>query len=226
MRLDIKDAQILLKDLCYYWGVEDGVLGKDLLKAVEDVREDVGFWPTSWTSRKQLTACVQTLLNRHGFEAGPVDGVYGHNTHEALEARKLARLGRESYRRPDSTRLVQVDIQTQWPANTTKALEDFYGPAGGVKCTQGLVRLPIPFVLAWDPQASINMFRCHGRVAQAFTNIFKEAVHHYGSVEYRRLRLDRFGGCFNNRNMRGGSRKSTHAYGAAVDLDPENNRLK
>ena len=46
-----------------------------------------------------------------------------------------------------------------------------------------------------------------------------------GEERFRALRLDRFGGCYNYRPMRGGSALSTHAWGAAVDLDPERNQL-
>lgn len=105
-------------------------------------------------------------------------------------------------------------------------MESFYGPAGGPRCTAGTVRFPFQHFLAWNTSDGVNTFRCHELVAPAFQAVFDEAAKHYGEAEYRRLRLDLFGGCFNNRNMRGGSAKSTHAYGAAVDLDPERNQLK
>lgn len=41
----------------------------------------------------------------------------------------------------------------------------------------------------------------------------------------RELRLDVYGGCFNNRPIRGGSRPSLHAWGIAIDMDPERNTL-
>jgi len=48
---------------------------------------------------------------------------------------------------------------------------------------------------------------------------------HYGQAEIRRLRLDLFGGCYNYRRMRGGSAWSTHAWGIALDFDPDRNQL-
>lgn len=50
-----------------------------------------------------------------------------------------------------------------------------------------------------------------------------EAARHYGETEFRRLRLDRFGGCFNYRKMRGSNTLSIHSWGAAYDVDPERN---
>jgi hypothetical protein len=47
----------------------------------------------------------------------------------------------------------------------------------------------------------------------------------YGENEIDRLRLNRFGGCYNNRRMRGGTQWSTHSWGIALDFDPARNQL-
>lgn len=113
---------------------------------------------------------------------------------------------------------------TLWPRQS--ALTGFFGPAGEPACTAGSVKLPFPFVIAWDTSQRITRFSCHQKVAADFTGIFAEAAAHYGEKQFRALRLDRFGGCYNYRKMRGGSRLSMHAWGIAVDLDPERNGLK
>ena len=41
----------------------------------------------------------------------------------------------------------------------------------------------------------------------------------------RELHLDVYGGCFNNRPVRGAGRPSLHAWGIAVDLDPLRNAM-
>ena len=102
----------------------------------------------------------------------------------------------------------------------------FYGPAGGRDCTAGSVSLPFPFPLAWDDSQKVTRFACHVRVAASMTAIFAESAKNYGEAEFRRLRLDRFGGCYNYRAMRGGTSLSMHSWGIAVDLDPINNQLK
>ena len=81
-------------------------------------------------------------------------------------------------------------------------------------------------MLSWDTDTKIHSFLCHELVAKPLTSIFLEAVKQYGEDRFRRLRLDLFGGCYNNRTMRGGKSKSMHAYGIAVDLDPERNQLR
>jgi hypothetical protein len=102
----------------------------------------------------------------------------------------------------------------------------FYGPAGGRDCTAGSVALPFPFPLAWDDSQRVSRFSCHARVAASLTAIFAEAAAHYGETDFRRLRLDRFGGCYNYRPMRGGTALSMHSWGIAVDLEPLNNQLR
>lgn len=110
-----------------------------------------------------------------------------------------------------------------WPHRDR--LEAFFGPAGGPDCTAGSVRLPFPFPLAWDASQRISRFACHKLVAAPLTRIFTAAAAHYGEDQFRLMRLDQFGGCYEFRNTRGGSRLSTHAWGIAVDVDPLRNGL-
>lgn len=111
-----------------------------------------------------------------------------------------------------------------WPHQDN--LTPFFGKAGTQACTGGSVKLPFPFVIAWDSSQRITRFSCHKKVVAPLTSIFDEAARHYGEAAFRQLRLDRFGGCYNYRPMRGSKRLSTHAWGIAVDLDPERNGLK
>lgn len=111
----------------------------------------------------------------------------------------------------------------RWPRRADVA--NHFGPAGGADCTAGSVVLPFPVLIAWDTSQRISRFSCHRLVAAALTRIYAEAARHYGEARFRELRLDRWGGCYNYRSVRGGSNLSMHAYGIAVDVDPERNGL-
>lgn len=101
-----------------------------------------------------------------------------------------------------------------------------FGEPAGPDCTAGRVALPFPFPLAWDETQRVKSFACHRLVAEPLTAIFAETAKTYGEEKLRFLRLDRFGGCFNDRSMRGSTARSMHSWGIAVDLDPNRNQLK
>ena len=103
----------------------------------------------------------------------------------------------------------------------------FYGPRAGPDCTAGLVTLPMPFVIAWDRSEKVTSFRCHKKLAAPITEIFRQAFNHYGEGAMRDLGLNIFGGCYNPRKKRGSETVwSIHSWGAAVDLDPDNNTMR
>lgn len=164
----------------------------------------------------QFVRFVQTQLQERGLYAGKIDGDPGPMTQAALK-KSLSNDPILSVPEPE-------DLGVTYP--TQAKVVDFYGAAGGKDCTAGTVVLPFAFPIAWDTSQKVTRFTCHTRVAQPLTSIFREAAAHYGETEFRNLRLDMFGGCYNYRMVRGGSSLSMHAWGIAVDLDPERNQLK
>ena len=88
-----------------------------------------------------------------------------------------------------------------------------------------MIKLPYPMRLAWDLSAKVTRMRCHKLVAQDFLNVFNDLLDHYGYDKLVELGIDLFGGCFNFRQMRGGSDYSKHSWGIAIDLDPARNLL-
>ena len=99
----------------------------------------------------------------------------------------------------------------------------------GQPCLENeLVFANIPFTLkiAWDKNLTTTRIKCHSLVKKDVENIFRDILTHYGKERITELGIDMYGGCYNCRNMRGGSKLSMHSWGIAIDLDPERNQLK
>jgi hypothetical protein len=162
---------------------------------------------------------VQARLGLLGDYTGAQDGWAGKRTRAALDAA----LDRARDAVPPAT---PAPASAAFASPLQARLTDVFGPAGHADCTAGRCELPFPFIIAWDPTQMVTRFSCHRMVAPALTSIFAAAATHYGRAQFEDLGLHRFGGCFNYRPMRGGLNLSTHAWGIAVDLDPERNQLR
>jgi hypothetical protein len=159
-----------------------------------------------------MTRLAQMFLWRQGFDPGPFDGIWGELTIQAFEA----------WRR--RCRPAPGDV---WPVDTEDALTRVFGPPGDVplvRCTPAY-----PLRLSWDLATRIDSFFCHEKVRDSLEHVFRQIYTLYdGDLQViRHKRLDRFGGCYNNRPRKGNLRRpSLHARGAAIDLDPEHNQFR
>lgn len=87
------------------------------------------------------------------------------------------------------------------------------------------IDLPYPMYLNWQSKTYVKRIQCHKLVADSLKAIFTDILAHYGIDEVKRLQLDDYGGCFNYRLMRGGTKLSVHSWGVAIDIDPDRNLL-
>ena len=85
--------------------------------------------------------------------------------------------------------------------------------------------IPFPLVIAWDQSQIVSRIRCHKLEVPNVILIFQDILNEYGLDNIKKLGINLFGGCFNYRQMRGGSSWSRHAWGTAIDLDPARNQL-
>ena len=110
-----------------------------------------------------------------------------------------------------------------YPNESNEELIKFFGnPGENLK----LINLPFPMRLAWDLNTSVTRMTCNIKVAEDVINIFDEIGKHYGANYIESLGIDILGGCYNKRLKRGSkSQWSVHAFGAALDLNPNKNKL-
>jgi D-alanyl-D-alanine carboxypeptidase-like protein len=123
-----------------------------------------------------------------------------------------------------------------WPREDPEVLAAFYGrfklrsdglpTAAWEAANLVTIRAPYPLRAAWDPKVSIIGLRCHRLVAESLKGVLRGILDYYGSLaNLRRTGMDRFGGAYSFRRISGSAKLSLHAYGAAIDLDPEHNPL-
>jgi hypothetical protein len=109
---------------------------------------------------------------------------------------------------------------------TTAAAIAKYGKPNEKGTYLEVIKLPYPMRIAWDTKTKVNSMRCHKLLKSNFLGVFNDLLAHYGYEKIVELGIDLYGGCFNYRAMRGGTEWSRHAWGIAIDLNPEANALK
>lgn len=85
-----------------------------------------------------------------------------------------------------------------------------------------IVRQVLPFAipLSWDTSKSATGIRCHQLLAPLFAEAFRQIVD-------RGLQsaVKTYGGCYQFRAKRNGTKPSTHSWGIAIDLNPNTNAM-
>ena len=209
----------------HYDGAIDGLRGPRTNVAVAALlrdRADVIQGDTAgWSLRRCAVGAVQIGCLEAGFDVGPIDGLWGPRTDTAVdlllefqETGEMPYLWRED---------VPRDLNPHgWPREAE--LEAGYGPPCQVALTP--VRVPWTLKLAWQPRTRVSEIGCHPAVAGSLATVLERVHAHYGEREIGRLGLDLYGGCYNCRPKRAGRSWSTHAWGVAIDWDPDRNRLR
>jgi len=192
---------------------------------------------------------VQLALSQAGYRIG-VDGVFGDGTLAAVRRFQDqhdigidGKVGEETAAKLDephdvlvstaTPRTVPVPVgpadQTSFPHDDTASLLAFYGKPW--EDSSLLVPVPVPFALRYhDDGGRVIDFRqvqFHKRAADrlhaAFAAIWDAYGHDQSALDARHISW--FSGTYNYRPIRGSSRLSCHAFGAAIDLDAEDNPL-
>lgn len=212
------DYQSYLKTKGTYTGAVDGIEGantqkatRDFLNSIKDQVDPSAMSTAAYTTKR--LAVNQYRFKELGFYDGKIDGKLGPSTQYAIEQYQNWSRNNESVAVPTQT--------TQWP--TYANIESFYGAPGTNHVT---VVLPYPMRLAWDTKTQVTKTVINSRCADSFVRVLENVLKEYGMDEIQKLKLDYFGGIYNNRPMRGGTKLSTHAYAAAMDIDPERNSLR
>lgn len=99
-----------------------------------------------------------------------------------------------------------------------------YGAPGDIANFK-VIQLPYLMRIAWDLTHTVKAMQCHKLVAGNFEGVFNDLLLHYGLSELKKLNIDMYGGCYNFRQMRGGTSWSRHSWAIALDLWPQENGL-
>lgn len=171
----------------------------------------------------------QLFLQSAGYKIPRADGAFGPITErETLKFQAKNGLKADGIVGPKTWQFItnvsnNTPLSQRWPKQDYTSMVNFYGPVGE---NQTKLDLPYKLKLAWSPSITLTRITCHEKAAKSLYTIFEKTFKTYGEKDIIKLKLDMFGGCLNVRRMRGGSAWSIHSWGAAIDLDPDNNQLK
>lgn len=218
----------------------DGIPGKATMAAVEAVLKLATNSDTSgWPDARMRLAVEQFIYREAGIEVGEIDGLIGEQTRYARSVWDARQTGdqakiaaveqwrdKEPAVTPKPPPPVKIKFKIpvaggEWPRQS--AMTSVFGNVG---TNQATMTFPYPMRIAWEPSQFARTASCHKLCKEAFEGIMKDTLDAYGLAEIKRLRLDMYGGLLNVRKMRGGSAWSMHAWGTAIDIDPERNQLK
>lgn len=112
--------------------------------------------------------------------------------------------------------------ENQWPKPGITSLNEFYGPPGN---EDDLVVIEFPYPMFYSGKI-VKKTRCHKKVAKSLLRVLTNIGDKWGNWRGIMEEAEDYGGCYNFRLKRGGATYSLHAYGAAIDLDPDDNQFR
>lgn len=212
-------VQQILADAGLYKGKIDGDFGK---KSQAALAKYPGINHT-WSLDRRMVACLQLACKNIGLNPGVIDGYWGPSTNTAVNQYLYYKENKAipPIWRPEDIVDTIADV---WPKAYTPEFDAFYGPAGESQLVK--ITFPYQMKIAWNTSQKVSSTRCHQKVADSATRVFAEVLKHYGRQRISELKLDYFGGCYNNRPIRGGTKASMHSWGIAFDFDPVRNQLE
>ena len=115
---------------------------------------------------------------------------------------------------------LDIALPRSWPDQATvRAGLSIFGRPGD---ENNLVSIVPPYPLYYEGRP-VKTIRVHQAIAQDVQAALAEVLAAYGLDRIRALHLDQYGGSYNDRSTAGGKSKSMHAWGIALDFDPERN---
>lgn len=224
MKERIKFIQESLKKGGFRINSIDGIWGSETASALMAYHKILRSPAIGWPIDRQIMAGIQNILREKGLDPGPVDGFWGPSTEFAFD-QAMHPSESSDWRDGQVEEDLSIENPNGWPNADQTSLIEFYGqPGDSSNLTQ--IELPFPMRIAWNPSQVVTKTTVHKKCAESLLRILNEILDHYGLDEIQRLRIDHFGGVYNVRKKRGGSTWSSHAFAAAIDLDPANNKLR
>lgn len=176
---------------------------------------------------------LQLALSAAGYRVG-TDKVFGPRTEQVLRQFQQQHglsvdgvLGPRTAAELDKPHDVLVAkaaplvAATGWPHDDTASLIAFYGQPWTNPSL--LTHIPVPFPMTYRVSAAniipTKTITVHKKCADAFTSALKMIANAAEADEGVLRHVRNFSGTYNDRPVRGSSRRSTHAFGAAIDFD-------
>ena len=167
---------------------------------------------------------AQLYWQDRGWYLGKIDGLWGPMSASA-HGRHAHDLLLPETDEPTISTPPKISIKSDWPDDNQSDIVRRFGPPGPSRLV--MLDLPYPMRIAWETTTTVNRLSCHSLVKDSLRAILEGILAHYGNIAaVRAARMDLYGGCYNYRKMRGGSSWSRHAWGIAIDIDPDRNGLR
>ena len=113
--------------------------------------------------------------------------------------------------------------ENPWPKADQGSLRKFYGETGENLTS---LDLPYPLCLYGEPGDEVHHVTVHEKCADSLLRVLRDIMQRHNEDMSVVLSATSFFGIFNDRNKRGGTTKSVHAWAAAIDLDANRNAFK
>lgn len=180
-----------------------------------------------FTGNKAVVAYLQGYLNRFYNASLKVDGYYGPNTEVLLrKARGIAvyKSSKESViinknGIPFPLHAEGKKKNDKYPIHDTRKCTRYFGKPG-----TNHVRMIFPFKMYYGGKLVKSTY-VNKKALESFEEWLEGILDYYGQDGLDRGYMSEYGGVYNNRPVRGGRKKSTHAYACAGDFGASKNRL-